>query len=169
MTDRERLEKMARENEERRAKEAADTKKKEEERNQAQAEIAAKEKQKTDELRAYCEATFKGCKLHPTGHEVSLGSATSSKLHRLGSDGGEYVTLLISHWSDETSNFQGSFPILMCRYKGGRYEYIAGVGAKKTHAGNLDDFKEVLLKEVAGIGAKELTPVFAAVRSMLGH
>src|SRR5689334_21591120 len=119
MNDRERLEAMARENQERRAREAAEAERKEAERKQAQEELAAKEKQKTDELRAYCEVTFKVFKLVPTGQEVSIGSTTTSRMHRIENDAGEWVTLLISHWAEATGNFQGSFPILMVRYKGG--------------------------------------------------
>src|SRR5262249_28052807 len=127
------------------------------------------EQQKTDELRAYCEATFKGFKLIPTGQEISISTTTTSRMHRIENDSGEWVTLLISHWAEATGNFQGSFPILMTRYKGGKYEYIVGVESKKTHPDNLTDFKEVLMKSVAGIGVAELRPIFAAVRSMIGR
>lgn len=162
MNDRERLEAMTRENEDRRAKEAAEEQRREAERKQVQEETAAKYAQKLEELRVYCQDTFGGYKL-PTGHEVSVSTGKGSKLHRIGPEEGEYVRLTITHWMPETGDFSDPFPILMCSYKGNGYEYFVGL-ERKTHGDNLHDFKEVLLRAVAGIGSPELTVLFAAVK-----
>ncbi len=163
MSDRERLEKLAQENEQARQEAKAKEQQRQAEGAKRQEELLTQDKERTEEVLRYCTEQFRGFKLVPTGHEVSVGKAGSSRTHGVQADRVEYVCLNISHWGDETNNFQGLIPLILTRYRNGEYHVIDTDG-ERTTAKTFDQLKEKLIQLLSGMDRESLKRVFENVR-----
>jgi hypothetical protein len=164
MSDRERLEKLAREKEQARAEAEATRQQQEAEQRRRRLEEDEADKQKTTELLAYCKQQFAGYKLVPTGHEVSVDNAGSSKTFNVTPDGVEYVALNVSHWGEETGNFQGLIPVLLTRFRKDQYE-VLHAGGRKVFS-TFDKLREGLVGVLSGMDRDYMKSVFERVRNM---
>lgn len=164
MTDRERLDELTKAAIAKRVTDANEAATREAEKQQRERDKLAAEQKKTDELKAFCEATFNGFKLPPTGHDLTTRTTATNLLSNIVDEDPKFVTVTISHWGDGVPG--GDFPILSCRYSGGRYELAIGSGRVRAYSDNLEDFKETLLKTVAGFGSDEVGKLLEAVRQL---
>lgn len=81
MSDRERLEKLAQEKEQAKQEAQARERQRQAEEAKRQDELLTVDREKTEEVLRYCKQHFQGFKLVPTGHEVSVDKAGSSRIH----------------------------------------------------------------------------------------
>jgi hypothetical protein len=164
MSDRERLEKLAREKEQARAEAEAKRQQQEADEDRRRLEEGETDRQKTAELLAYCKQQFAGYKLVPTGHEVSVDKAGSSKTFNVTPDGVEYVALNVSHWGEETGNFQGLIPVLLTRFRKGNYELLHA--SERKVFPTFDKLREGLVDVLSGMDRDYMKRVFERVRNM---
>lgn len=168
LSDRERLQKLAHEKEQLRQSEAEKQKLRQIEEAKTKMELVANDHAKTIEVLKHCKEIFEGFKLVPTGHEVSVDTANCSVLHGIKSDGVDYVCLHITHWSDETGNFQGQIPILLARFRHGEYQ-VVDVEGKKYQAKTFDDLKQSLIHSLSEMGRDVMRKLFTNVRTHWGQ
>lgn len=160
-TDRERLERLAQENEKARVESKAAQGKKQAEIDQRNADQSAEDRQKTMEILETCKE-FNGFKLVPTGHEVTVNLAPSSRFLNREPDGIEYVSFNVSH-SDDRSNFQGQLSVLLARFRKGKYDVVDSSGESHFYK-TLADTKEGIIKYLSGLGSDELGKLLEVVR-----
>ncbi len=165
MSDRERLEKLAGEKEQIRAEAESRRQEQQADEHRRRHEENEGAKQKTAELLAYCKQQFVGYKLVPTSHEVSVEMAGSSKTFNVTPDGVEYVALNVSHWGEETGNFQGLIPILLTRFRKGSYELLHATERKLFPT--FDKLREGLLDVLSGMDRDYMKKVFERVRNVV--
>jgi hypothetical protein len=165
LTDRERLEKLAREKEQARAAAEAERQRKEADEQRLRHAEGEDDKRKTQELYAYCQQQFTGYKLVPTGHDLSVGKAPSSKMFNIAPDGVEYVTLNVSHWGDKTGNFEGLIPLALTRFRKGNYELLHA--SEKKVFPTIEKVREGLVEVLSGMNRDYMKRVFERVRSMM--
>lgn len=163
MSDRERLEKLAQEKEQARQEAGAKEQQRQAEEAKRQEELLTQDKEKPEEILLYCKQQFQGFKLIPTGHEINVDKAGSSRTHGIQADRVEYVCLNISHWGDETNNFQGLIPLILTRYRNGEYHVIDPDG-ERTTTKTFDQLKEKLVQLLSGVDRESLKRVFEKVR-----
>lgn len=166
-TDRERAEELARDRERKEIEAKAEENRRHSAIVQERAHLLAQDQQKTAEILQHCQKEFSGFKLAPTGHEVSVRTAESSRVHDIEADDVEYVYLYISHWGEETGNFQGQIPVLLTRYRNGQYELIDADG-KRTVVKTFDQLKNKLVEALSSMNRDCMKRLFAKVRSRLG-
>lgn len=164
MSDRERLEKLAQEKEQKRQEAQAKEVQRQADEAKHRAELLTQDKEKTEEILAFCKKQFQGFKLVPTGHEVSVDMAGSSRIHGIQADGVEYVCLNISHWGEETNDFQGLIPLLLTRHRYGEY-YVIDADGKRTTTKDFEKLKETLVQVLSEMDRAALKRVFEKVRS----
>lgn len=163
MTDRERLETLAQEKERARQEALAKEQQRQAEESKRQAELLMQDQQKSEEVLQYCKQQFEGFKLVPTGHEVSIGKAGSSRTLGIQADRVDYVSFNISHWGEETNDFQGQIPVLLTRFRNGEYHVIDADGARTT-VKTFDQLKERLVQMLSEMNRDYMKRVFEQVR-----
>jgi hypothetical protein len=163
MTERDDFQRLQKEAEERKIKDAQEANKQAEAVEQAKTNRLVSDNAKTKELLTYCEQTFKGVKVPSTGHDLLVSSLDRSKVNNLNSDGVEYVAVTISHFDDDGKTRW--VPFVLCRYCGGNYEFVIGLGPKERHRGDFNSFKEFLKQSVADIGQPEVTSMLKQMRA----
>ncbi len=164
MSDRDRLEALARTMEEERQNhqhqldiaEADEAK-------SAQREITS-DKEITQTIFDYCLREIRGFKLVPTGHSVAVDMSNCSKIHGIQPDGMDYVCLNIQHWGEETNDFQGIIPLIMIRYRHGDYQLIGPTG-KQSYLKSFDELRDQLVNMLAAVDRQAILALFAVVRS----
>lgn len=163
--DRQKLERLAQERE---ATRIAEDQKKQAQNEAHRQREAARDNEDIDttkEVITYFRDTFKGFKLVPTDHEVSVDTAPTARVFpNVKADGVDYAMLHISHWGDETGNFQGQIPILLARHRHGKF-CLHEVGEQVKRFDTFDEFKAAAVEAVAEIGRDSVMRVFEAVRS----
>jgi hypothetical protein len=164
MSDRERLEKLAQEKERARQEALAKEQQRQADETRRQADLLMQDQQKTEEVLQYCKQQFEGFKLVPTGHEVSIGKAGSSWTLGIHADRVDFVAFNISHWGEETNDFQGQIPVLSTRFRNGEYHVIDTDG-KRTTLKTFDQLKEKLVQMLSEMDREYLKRVFEQVRS----
>ena len=167
-SDRERLEKLAQEKEQKRQQAATKEQKDRANRAEQEANLLTHDQQKTDEIFQYCQQQFTRFKLVPTGHEVGVGKAESSRIHGIEADLVEFVSLHITHWEEETGNFQGQIPVLLARYRNGAYQVIDSDG-ERTSIKTFDQLKEKLIEALSDVDTQALKRLFQKVRSRVAR
>lgn len=163
MTDRERLEKLAQEKEQGGQEALAKEQQRQADEGRRQAELLAQDQQKTEEVLRHCKQQFQGFKLVPTGHEINVGKAGSSRTLGIRADRVDYVCFNISHWGEETNDFQGEIPVLLARFRHGEYHIIDGEGAR-TILKTFDRLREKLVQMLSQMDREYLKKVFESVR-----
>jgi hypothetical protein len=163
MTDRERLEKLVQEKERARQEALAKEQQRQADEGKRQADLLMQDQQKTEGVLQYCKQQFQGFKLVPTGHEISVGKAGSSRTLGIQADRVDYISLNISHWGEETNDFQGEIPVLLTRFRNGEYHIIDTDGATTTLK-TLDQLKEKLVQMLSDMDREYLKKVFEQVR-----
>jgi hypothetical protein len=163
MSDRERLERLAQEKEQARQESLVKEQQRQTDENKRQAEMLTQDQQKTEEVLQYCKQQFQGFKLVPTGHEVSVGKVSSSRTLDIQADRVDFVSFNISHWGEETNDFQGQIPVLLTRFRNGEYHVINADGARTT-VETFDQLKEKLVQMLSEMGRDYLKKVFEQVR-----
>ncbi len=161
MEDRARLEQLSREREESRLESERRRQQEETQAQQAQESEERLDASKTEELFEYCKREYEGFKLIPTGHPVEIDKAPSCHGLTSRADGVYFVAICISHYGEETGNFQGKIPLVATRFRHGRYELHAD--ERTTYFDNLDDLRESLIKVLAGMDSKYLTHIFRRI------
>jgi hypothetical protein len=149
MSDREWLEKRAREKEQ--ARQRAEAARRQPEAREAgrQAGAVDADRRRTEEVYRYAQQTLAGFELVPTDLALVVGRAVSSKVLPLRPDGVEYVTLNVPHW-DERTDFRGKVPIAAARCRAGKYEVVDL--DRTTVVDTFDELREQLLDLVADMG-----------------
>jgi hypothetical protein len=163
MSDRERLEKLAQEKERARQESLAKEQQRQAGESRRQAELLAQDQQKTEELLQYCKQQFEGFKLVPTGHEVSVGKAASSRTLGIQADRVDFVSFNISHWGEETNDFQGQIPFLLTRFRNGEY-HVIDVDGTRTTLKTFDQLKEKLVQMLSEMDREYMKKIFEQVR-----
>jgi hypothetical protein len=163
MSDRERLEKLAQEKEQARQESLAKEQERQAQERRREADLLTQDQQKTEEVLQYCKQQFEGFKLVPTGHEVTVGKANSSRTLGIQADRVDFVSFNISHWGEETNDFQGQSPLLLTRFRNGEYHVIDADGARTTLK-TLDQLKEKLVQILSEMDREYLKKVFEKVR-----
>lgn len=168
MSDRERLEAMALANEQKRRDEESARKQMDAESVQRQLQQKASDEEQTEAVFQYCKKEFQGFKLIPTGHVIQVDKAPASRIQGIKSDGHDYVSMSISHWGEETNDFQGMIPVIMTRSFQGEYQVSDHEGRKKAFK-SVDELKEHLLQLLAHTDRDALKKLFATVRSQVSR
>jgi hypothetical protein len=164
-TDRQKLERLSQEREATRIAEDQNRQAQNEAHRQREAARDNQDIDKTKEVITYFRETFKGFKLVPTGHEVGIDTTPTARMFpNAKPDGVEYAMLHISHWGDETGNFQGQIPILLGRHRHGKV-CLQAVGEYPKCFDTFDEFKDAAVEAVASIGRDSIMRIFEAVRS----
>lgn len=163
MSDRERLEKLAQEKELARQESLVKEQQRQADENKRQVELLTQDQQKTEEVLQYCKQQFEGFKLVPTGHEVSVGKAGSSRTLGIQADRVDFVVFNISHWGEETNDFQGQIPVLLTRFRNGEYHVIDADGARTTFK-SFDHLKERLVQMLSEMNREYMKSLFERVR-----
>ena len=163
MSHRERLEKLAQEKERARQEALAKEQQRQADESKRQAELLTQDQQKTEEVLQYCKQQFEGFKLVPTGHEISVGKAGSSRTLGIQADRVDFVAFNISHWGRETNDFQGQIPVLLTRFRNGEYHVIDAHGARTTLK-TFEQLKEKLVHMLSEMDREYLKRVFEQVR-----
>jgi hypothetical protein len=163
MSDRERLERLAQEKERARQESLAKEQQRQTEESKRQADLLTQDQQKTEEVLQYCKQQFEGFKLVPTGHEVRVGTAGSSRTLGIQADRVDFVSFNISHWGEETNDFQGQIAVLLTRFRNGEYHVIDADCAKSTLK-TFDQLKEKLVQMLSEMDREYLKRVFEQVR-----
>lgn len=161
MEDRARLEQLSREREESRLESERRRQQEETHAQQAKENEERLDASKTEELFEHCKREFDGFKLIPTGHPVDIGKAPSCHGITSRSDGVHFVAICISHYGEETGNFQGKIPLVATRFRHGRYELHAD--GRTMYFDNLEELRESLIKVLAGVDSKYLTHIFRRI------
>ncbi len=164
MSDRERLQALTLANEQKRCEEESARKQLEVESAQRQLLQKTSDEEQTEAIFQYCKKEFQGFKLKPTGHDITVDKAPASRIHGIKSDGHDYVCLSISHWGDETNDFQGMIPVIMARCLRGEYQVADHEGRMRIFK-SLDELKEHLVHLLANMDRDAVKKLFATVRS----
>ena len=168
MSDRERLETMALANEQKRRDEDSARKHMEAENAQRQLRQKANDEEQTEAVFQYCKKEFQGFKLKATGHDITVDKAPASRIHGIKNDGHDFVCMSISHWGEETNDFQGMIPVIMTRCFRGEYQVSDHEGRKRVFK-SIDELKEHLLHLLANMDRDALKKLFATVRSQVSR
>lgn len=163
MSDRERLEKLAQEKERARQEALAKEQQRQAEESSRQANLLREDQQKTEEVFQHCKQQFEGFRLVPTGHEVSMSKAGSSRMFGLQADRVDFVVFNISHWGQETNDLQGQIPVLLTRFRNGEYHVIDADGASTTLQ-TFDQLKDKLVQMLSEMDREYMKKVFENVR-----
>ena len=166
MSDRDRLAQFAQEKEQARQKADLEAKQRHAEEERQKMESLTIDQQRTEELFQYCKMQFEGFKLVPTGHEISVSKAPSSRIAGIQPDGVEYASFNISHWSEETGNFQGLIPLLLTRCRALEYQ-IVDIDGKRISFRSLDEAKAQLVEMLSDMDQPFMKRLFAKVRDRL--
>jgi hypothetical protein len=71
--------------------------------------------------------------------------------------------LNISHWGDETNDFQGQIPVLLTRFRNGEY-HVTNTEGTETTLKTFDQLKEKLVQMLSDMDREYLKKVFEQVR-----
>ncbi len=144
MTDRERLDELEREAEEDRIADEKNRQVREAQRKEIAEEKAGMERQKTAELRAFCEV-FENRTVKATKHTLQVKTLTN-----------EGVDTVLVYFEHNAGSYFGKNPVARCRYIDDGYELIIGYGTPEQHNGIYHHFTDHLMQRVAALGNPEI-------------
>jgi hypothetical protein len=168
ITDRERLTQLAQEKEQARQRAELEAKQRHADHERQQAEILAKDQKATEELFQFCKVQFEGFKLVPTGHEISVSKAPSSRIFGVEADGVEYAAFNVSHWGEETGDFQGLIPLLLARFRTPQYQ-VVDIDGKRMSFSSVDEVKCKLVEMISDMDREFMKRLFRKVRDLLAR
>jgi len=145
-SDRERLVRIAQEKERERIKSAALNEQEEAKRAQQVANMDAHDRQKNDELLAYCKKTFAGLKMVPIGPEMNAEIMVDESPR---ADSVPSILLYFPH-EDKAGKSQGRTFVAVVSYRGGTYTALKINGQnQRFESKDFNQFKDMLVELVA--------------------
>jgi|GEM_PF-4130225 len=162
MSDRESLQQIKKEAEDRKLAEKAEADRRLADEQRTKQDRKALGRTKTAELKAYCDEVFAGFPVLD-GIPISVAELESSTFHNVTSDGIGYVVLTIP-FEAHMDTWPTTVPLLLCRHNGDQYEFFVGSSEKYSYPDGFTQFKELLLKTIGEMTLPQIRNYAAQVK-----